>query len=601
MDLSKIKFLKGVKEFQPVTEGYGGAEKYLFEKAGKKYFIKAGKINCDENLETILSAAFVPHPKIVETGAVDEKNNYIIEEFVEGKPLKFMLGETEEKFVYEFGFRLGEKFRNLQKDFPNKAVDDRAFKKYSANVDRDIKSLKRQILKHASNFTANEIKFFAWMEEYLASNKKLIKNSLMVFGHNDIKPSNFLVNGNDICAIDIEGVKYKELSLSFLWSLSRADFKDEKNHAFVNGWLDALFNFNVPKCVLDCCNYTYLFNMCSILKKRIAKKDFAGVMKLMEHIKANYVAGGKMVLNKRLIKVAKISDFKLLRGFEFNLVHGSYTPTNFVFKCTKGKTKYFLKLMQVGDAKFEKILKGYQTLNSCGVPTPRVIDCGKCKSSAFHFVLFEFVDYPELQSTYTKFEDGVKFGQMAADYLKKFRNLSNNFSSLTKTDLFNEYSLIIDKIFDGANAYSIFKCSKTEMMDILNSLLKSLNNEKTNLIRYDLKTGNILSDGKNMIFVDNEDLVNSYEIVNFRYFVNSCFWGKHVQQAQGFVNGYLKSVHNGKLPQKIQNQMKLLLLFRVLDKFKDKKDCSSAEIQSNNYLINFKKYIIDGEEIAWLK
>lgn len=602
MDKAKIKFLKGVKQFETVTEGYGGAEKFLFEKDNKKYFIKAGKIGFADNLEEILTNADIPHPKIVETGTIDDKNKYIIEEFVEGTPLKYLLPNLKEKFVYEYGFKLGEKFRNLQKTYPNKRVDDRAFKNYSLETDKSIKALKKEILKHSSDITLNEIKFFTWMENYLISNKQLIKNSIMVFGHNDIKPTNFLVDGSKICAIDIEGIRYKELSLSFLWSLSRVDFKDEKNHAFVNGWLDGLFNFNVPKSVLDCCNYTYLFNMCNNFEKLIKKRDFEKTSKLIEYINKNYIVGNKIVLNKQLNKVAKISDFKKLKGFDFNLVGGSYTPTNFTFKCVKGDIKYFLKIMQVSDARFEKIIKAYETLNNCKVPIPSIIEYGKCASSNCHYVLFDFVDYLELQNTYTTFEDGVKFGNLAAKQLINLRNTSpNDFNTLTKNDLLNEYTKIIDAIYEIKGATKLFNCSKAEMQDILNSLLKSLDNEKINLIRHDLKTNNILSNGQNLIFVDNEDLVNSYEIINFRYFISSCFCGEHTPQAQGFVNGYLKYVYNGKLPQKIQNQVRLLLLFRALDTFKDKKDFSDIVVETERHLINFKHYIKDGEEIEWLK
>lgn len=598
MDKEKIKFLKNANNFELITEGHGGAEKYLFEKDGKKYFIKAGKIDYFENLEEILTKADVPHPKIVETGTIDKNNKYIIEEFVDGTPLKQLLSNLQPKFVYEYGFKLGEKFRNLQKDFPNKKVDNKAYTQFCQDVDKAIKSLKKQIKNEHNNLSPNELNFFAWMENFLLSNKQLIKNSIMVFGHNDIKPSNFLVNGNKIYAIDIEGIKYKELSWSLVWSLSRTDFKDEKNHTFLEGWLDGLFNFKVPKCVLDCCNYTYLFNMCINFEKLIKKRSFEKVIKLMEHIKNNYIVGSRIVLNKRLIKVAKISDFKNLKGFNFNLVAGSYTPTNLVFKCTKGDKKYFLKIMQLDETKFECVIKGYQTLNNCQVSTPRVVEYGRCKSSNRYYVLFEFLDYPEFQLTYTTFEDGVKFGKLAAEHLKYLRNATdNNFGTLTKADLFDAYTKVIDAIFDRVGVSTIFKCSKTEMQNFLKVFLQSFDEEKINLIRYDLKIGNILFNGQNMIFVDNEDLINSYETINFRYLITSCFWGKHMAQSQGFVKGYLNYIYKGKLPKRVQNQIKLLLLSRVLDKFENKKDCQDVD----NYIINFERYIKNGEEIEWLK
>ena len=129
MDLQKIKFLKNVKDFETVTEGYGGAEKFLFTKNGKRYFIKVGEFQTFENLEQILSDADIPHPKIVEIGKFDETNTYIIEEAIDGMPLKYLLDDLDVKFVYEYGFRLGEKIINLIKneyvldDIVNRAKD----------------------------------------------------------------------------------------------------------------------------------------------------------------------------------------------------------------------------------------------------------------------------------------------------------------------------------------------------------------------------------------------------------------------------------------------------------------------------------------------
>ena len=55
MVLENIKFLKGAKNINIISEGYSGAYKCSFEKNGNKYFLKIGKFKINENLEDMLN------------------------------------------------------------------------------------------------------------------------------------------------------------------------------------------------------------------------------------------------------------------------------------------------------------------------------------------------------------------------------------------------------------------------------------------------------------------------------------------------------------------------------------------------------------------
>ncbi len=605
MKLQKIKFLEGVTEYEEAVGGYSSAQKLIFEKEGKKYFLKIGKLQIRDDLEQLFSWAEIPHPKVVESGVFDQENKYIIEEFFDGQPLKNKLDNFDVKFVYEFGFKIGEKYRNLRKKFPDKAVSDDFYLDYMKNVDQRIERLSLNMTKNKDKFSKKQIDFLNYIIKFLVEKRQLVKNSIMVFGHTDIKPSNFLIDDRNIVVIDFEHTDYKELSLSLIWSYSRASCKDEKNFAFANGYLDGLFNFNVPQNFLSCCNYTYLYNMSNYLSKYIENGEFEKFENLINHIKQNYIKNGQIKVDKSLINIANINDFKMIKGYEMNLKKGSYSPNNLTFSCKKGDKKYFLKIMKIGKSSLEQSLNYYNLMQSLGISISPVRGYGQCKNRDRYWVLYDYIDYPEMHKTIKNpcFEEGFKHGQIVAKNLIKLKECKlTNIKVYDKTDIYNNLLNEIDLIYEEEEISPFIKYNKHQSLEFIKKYIKCFDEEKIALIHGDVKFGNILFDGKDeVVFVDNESLMRSYDIINFLYNIFSGFNGSNIELYQGFVNGYLKYMNNGEIPERITGQVRLLIFARLLREIKNMKKASASDARLCDLNELCEKYVENEEEIEWLK
>ena len=605
MELQKIDFLKNATDFTDVVGGYSGAFKKYFKKDGKKYFVKIGDFQVRKDLELLLSRAEIPHPKIVESGFFDEGNNYIIEEFLEGVPFKEKLNEYNTKFIYEFGFKLGEKYRNLRKFFPDKCVDDKTYNNFINKKNACLKTLQTNLKKYYNKLSSEEIDFLPCIKNFLTKNCKLIKDSILVFGHTDVKPSNFFVNDNDIFAIDFQSTEYKELSQSIIWSYARSDFKDEKNLAFTRGYLDGLFNFCIPQGFLKCCNYSYLLNICEIFNKCFEKEDFNKIYQLISHVKNNYLKEGKVCIDKYLNKLQLIDKIPCLKDFEINLIKGSYSPHNLTFKCTKGNKKYFLKVMERSKSvNIKQCQKSYKVMEDLKIPTSPVRYFGKLDSYKIFYFIFDFVEYEEMKnfSTSPSFDEGERLGYLTAKELIKLKDYKlNKFKSITKIDIYKNLKKDVSFIFKNKKENILLNFKKQEILDYIDKLLKNFDSEPISLTHGDVKFGNILYNGKNLIFVDNEHLAFSYDIMNFYHNILSKFNDDNLLLHQGFLTGYLKYMKNGKIPSRIHGQVRLLLLARLLKEVKDvmNKIRSDKKIPLLNKLC--QQYVKNNEEIKWLK
>ncbi len=599
----KIEFLCGATDFEKAQGGYSSAQKFLFLKDGKKYFLKIGNFQVRENLEELFSRAEIPHPKVVESGAVDENLNYIIEEFCEGVPLKNRLDNFDEKFVYEFGFLVGEKYRKLKKQFPDRPVDDEAYAKYMKQVDANLEKLALAAKANERKLSKKQMAFLEYITQFLKEERALVKNSVMAFAHTDVKPSNFLVDGRNLSVIDFEHTDYKELSLSLLWSVCRADFADDKNHAFANGYLDALYGFDVPKGVLQCCNFTYLFNMCQYCTDYICDGKFDKLERLIDFITQNYMKDGKLALEEHLLNVAKLEDFPNLKGFEFSLVKGSFSPYNLTFKCTLGGTKFFLKIMKTNEEGLQDCLSKYQLLQESGISISPVRGFGQCKDAGRVWVLFDFIDFPELAANAQTFEEGAQFGSAVAKQLKKLKKCPpQQLKTFDSNKLYEALMTSVDFVFEDKQHNQFVKWSKTEIVAFLNKFIVCFQQEPICPIHGDVKFGNILCDGKEkLVFVDNESLMNSFDIINFFHNILSGFSGKHVLLYQGFVSAYLKEMNGGKLPTRIAGQAKLLLLAKLLKDVEGIKRKTGSE--KNIALLNSlcEIHLEKEEDIQWLR
>ena len=298
-DLKRIKFLNGASGLQKIDKGYSNAVKFAFEKAGEKYFLKIGKFEINDELEQILTEAAIPHPAIIEMGQYGEALSYVIEKFVDGDNLKDVIDEYSVDEMYNFGREIGSKYKNLRKVYPDQPVPESLREEYARSTGERVERLKNlldldKVVNQADTYDMLTV------ADFLQNSLPCVKDSLMVYGHTDTKPSNFLLCNGKVVAMDIENTRCKEITASMMWAYARVDYKDEKNLAFAMGYLEGLFEDKVPTGVLKCCNHNYAYNMVGYFAKYLERKDYGRLGRLLRHIKANYLVDGKIEVDKYL-------------------------------------------------------------------------------------------------------------------------------------------------------------------------------------------------------------------------------------------------------------------------------------------------------------
>ena len=602
MQLEKIDFLKGVNNIKAIEKGNSGAYKYLFIKDGKKYFLKIGKFKIIDNLEKIFTNNDISHPTIIDLGKYDDSMNYVVEEYIDGKDLKEELDKLDSKFIYEYGFEIGSQYRALRTIYPDKPMTEEKVKEYLSAVDERVIKLK-SLVTNNDKLTAHNQKFINYVISYLKKNIHIIKNSYLVFGHTDIKPSNFLIYKKNIIATDIERTDYKELSLSMLWSFARNDFKDEKNLAFARGYMDALFNFEISETVLDCFNYTYLFNVANYFIKCIENKKYDKLLLFIEYINTNYMIDGELKINEKLKSHINIRHFEILNGYNITLVKGSYNPNNLTFKCQKNKNMYFLKIMKMSFNHYKKSIASYNLLNNCNIPISPIVKHGCILEDKYYYTISKFLELNEMdKSINDTFLDGFKSGELVASYLIKIKDKKlENVEIYDKNQLFQNMIKDVEKIYGNVEISKYIYWKKQELINYISKYIKSFEEEPINLIHGDVKFGNILYDNGKIYFSDNESLHYSYDIINFMYNIHIGFLENENLCYKGFVNGYLKYMNNGEIPHRIQNQVKLLLIYYVLRQIRNILDKKGDESKLKFVLKGCKHYIDKDSEIEWLK
>lgn len=602
MVLENIKFLKDAKNINIISEGYSGAYKCSFEKNSNKYFLKIGKFKINENLEDMLNKTEIPHPKVIELGKYDNEYNYIIEEYIDGNNLKYQLDKYDSKFIYEYGFKIGQQYRNLRKIYPDKAITEEKYKEYLLMVQERISKLKKLIKIKKCNLTDDIIEFLNDTIQYLEKNINIIKGSSLVFGHTDIKPSNYLIIDKDIIATDIEHTDYKELSLSMLWSFARSDLKDEKNLAFAKGYINALFNFNIPKNILDCFDYTYLFNVAGVSIKYIENKEYDKLSTLIKYINRKYETNNELKISDSLKSVIDFSKIEILKGCDVTIIDGSYSPNNLTFKCQTNENTYFLKVMKMTDERHKDTMKFYEILNQYNIPSVPMIETGYLLKDKCYYTISEFKELKEMdESIGNTFLDGFKSGQLVARYLIKLKNEKVKPDKIyDKDNLYQNIMNDIEFIYSNNNYYKYMPWDKEKLVNYINKYIKSFDMKSINLIHGDIKFGNILYGNNDIYFVDNESFKYSYDIVNFMYNIQAGFLDEDNKCYKGFVNGYLKFMYNGKIPFRIQNQVKLLLIYYVVRSVRKILEKRNDASKIKTVLNGCRKYIDDDNDIKWL-
>lgn len=599
-DFEGIHFLEGATDFEECTGGYSSAKKYFFTKDGKRYFIKIKDSKIRSDIEEFLTSYSIPHAKVIEVGQNLDGFSFIIEEFVEGKDLFDQFFVKSTKGIYEYGFKLGEKYSNFRKDFKDKKVDKKALEIFNEKHERVEREFDERC-KGLDKLTSKSKKTFLDLKDYFENNLSDIKNSLMCFGCTDIKPKNFMItNENKLVAVDFEQIKHFEFSTALRWGLVSGDADlIEKYLSFSSGYMEGYFQFNVPERVLSAINCMFAMMAFREIKKYIEKDNFEKAEKYIEIIE-KYVKNGQVDITERLINF-KPNVCRLIKGAKFEVVDGSYDDHNLVFKCTKGNKKYFLKIMEGSEEKLGLRLKKYNILAKSKIPTPKIYCSGKASCEKM-FVLFEFIDGKEWDKFFDEndFESGVKCGIKVAEAFKPIWELKDEslYHIVTIEDIMKKNYENIEIAY-SSDIKNQIPCDKKEIIKLLNKFKKHFKDEPMHLTHADLKFANVLSKtGEDFYIADNESYCIGYEIVNFRYNISDKFFSNTTPINKGFLKGYLQCVYGEKLPKRLDGQIKFVMLCCFLNHAK-----RMAIKKSDVKKIKFYKELFDNgfyeKDIDW--
>lgn len=600
MQFNNIKFLKDAKIINEIDKGYSG-DKYLICKRSKKYFLKIGKHKISDNIEEILLNNNISHPTIIESGKYNEEYNYIIEDYIEGKDFKEELLNLNNKYIYEFGYEIGSQYRNLRKLFPDKKIDESNYNEYFKNVQNRVNEL-RKITSNNKNINENNMNFINYCINYLSQNASLIKNSYLVFGHTDIKPSNFMLLNKNIIATDIENTDYKELSLSMIWSFARSDYtNDEKNFSFARGYLDGLYKFNIPNSIINCFNYTYIYNVIRHLIVFIKNKKYDRCTDYIKFVNKNYIKNNKVIISEKLKSNIIVDKISIIKNSSILLVKGSHCPENLTFKCNKGSNNYFLKIMNMSKIDYDKAVSSYKLLEKLNIPISPILESGKLNNNSYYLVS-KFIELDDINKKIKNtFQEGFKYGDKIASYLTRLKgNYLKNVNIFDKHILYEDIISYIKKVYGDKQKTQYIHWKKDEVINYVQKYIKSFENEKIDLIHGDVKFENIIFNKNKLFFVDNESFVLSYDIINFMYNIHLGFIDKNDLCYRGFVNGYLKYMNNGEIPFRIQGQAKLLLIYYVLRIISNIIDNKYDKKRLDSIINSCKKYIDKDQKIEWL-
>ncbi len=547
------------------------SENFVVTKNDEKYFVKFFNNKIENSIKTLMSEANIAHPEVIEVGNVDNQF-YVIEKFVDGKTLDNYMYMYSDKEIYERIFVLASKYTNLRKKFKDIKTDEEQFEKLVQFILNIISSDNSEtVIKNIKKINANSLNTIYFLRDYVLNNYSVLKKCPMIYSANEIFPEKIIATLKQIYYIaDFETPCYNQMPF-VLWNaiLPHDPVALPKYTAFVNGYLEGLFQFNIPETVLESFNLAYALKAYEISIELISKEKFN---ELNEFIKAisKYIANNKITYSERLT-IFNVKDFPLLKDGEFSIVKGSYNNHNLVYKVKTKKQNYFLKVMyglNKSNETLEKYRYYYSVVKACKIPAPQMYDSGILKNGKCIYTIMELINGGQYNVVHdrTNFDEGVKCGKFVADIMKNLKNAPINKKFLPTTTIDSLYDNLIDmanRVYDS-KFKKYMPCSKVRTLALANKLKKSFDDEPIVLIHGDIKMENVLDDGKNIYMVDNENYYYCYQIVNFRYNLAYMYKPGSATIKKGFVSAYLKEIYGGEVPKRVHNQIKFLVLLDMV-------------------------------------
>lgn len=288
--IKQISILKNYDVLEEIDKGYSGAKKYLVKANGKSYFLKVQKWATGSDVEGLLQEARVDHAQILETGEV-MGDYYLIEEFIEGKDFDECFVELSLAEICQMSKTVGGKYGNFREKFPDRKPTQKEFELVKKIVEKELKVVSEFCARDV--FQAENLALFEKMLSFVTRNLDRFKTRNVVFCHNDIKPSNFIVNSeNKLVAVDCEDVCYVSFAAAARYGIVTHKVDSiEKYIAFVEGFAKGFFRDNIPKYIYDDLFYFFVLMSMVVVSRSSKYHDAHHILNEFEVLKRCRIGG----------------------------------------------------------------------------------------------------------------------------------------------------------------------------------------------------------------------------------------------------------------------------------------------------------------------
>lgn len=304
-EIKSIKFLKDAEScIEYNGEGHSIDKKYLAIKNGKKYFVKLTKNKINTNLKELFEKAQIRHSKIEEIGKLDEYY-YIVQEFTKGETLRFYLDNYSEDEIYNLTYNVAKGFGNLRNLLPDKPMQNDEYENFLQYLFQMLNTFYPAYTK-CDTFSKQNKKLFIKIRDFLINDIHILKKCPCIFGHPDIHPGNFLLIDNELVTIDYDSTTNGNIAIAILWGLLCDNINNlEKYLSFTSGYLNGVFNNNIPQNVIKAVNIIFAFiNIRYILKflnKNQPDKAEMYIIKTKKYFKRNKYNLTERLTNKKQV------------------------------------------------------------------------------------------------------------------------------------------------------------------------------------------------------------------------------------------------------------------------------------------------------------